>query len=85
MDLWQETCAQYWPSVGDSRVFDEFVVEIQNEVEYPGFFERTLEKVMSNLPCAHRYFIVLIFDEFFCVLSLLLTFSIIVQFYVINM
>ena len=43
---------QYWPSVGDSRVFAEFVVEIQNEVEYPGFFERTLsvtEKVMSSI------------------------------------
>ena len=41
---------QYWPSVGDSKVFDEFLVEIQNEVEYPVFFERTLsiiEKVTA--------------------------------------
>ena len=41
---------QYWPSVGESKVFGEFVVEIQNEVEYPGFFQRTLsvtEKVIS--------------------------------------
>ena len=47
---WQETCVQYWPSVGDSKVLAEFLVEIQNEVEYPGFFERTLsvtQKVLS--------------------------------------
>ena len=48
---WQETCEQYWPSVGDTKVFGEFLIEIQNEVEYPGFVERTLsitEKVMSQ-------------------------------------
>ena len=45
MCSWQETCAQYWPSVGDTKGLEEFVIEIQNEVEYPGFFERTLSVI----------------------------------------
>ena len=49
---WQETCAQYWPSVGgDTLAFGEYFVQVQNEVNYPGFVERTLlisEKVIPQ-------------------------------------
>ena len=54
---WQETCVQYWPFVGDSKVFGEFLIETQNEVEYPGFLERTLsitEKVSHDFHLTHR-------------------------------
>ena len=50
---WQETCAQYWPTAGETQAFGEFFIQVQNEVEYPGFVERTLlisEKVnLQNL------------------------------------
>ena len=49
---WQETCVHYWPSLGDTKLFGEFLIEIQNEVEYPGFYERRMsitEKVMSQI------------------------------------
>ena len=47
----QETCAQYWPSVGgDTKVLGEVFVQVRDEVKYPGFIERTLLIMKKVIP-----------------------------------